>query len=31
MQKGKELVGRLSEVMRVYGHDPTPVREAMGG
>jgi hypothetical protein len=29
MQIGKKLVGRLSEVIRVHGHDPTPIREAM--
>jgi hypothetical protein len=30
MQKGKELVGQLSEVMHAHGHDPPPIREAMG-
>jgi hypothetical protein len=30
MQKGKELAGELSEAMRVHGHDPTPIGEAMG-
>ena len=31
MQKGKELAEDLSQVMRAHGHDPTPIREAMGG
>ena len=30
MQKGKELAEELSEAMRVHGHDPTPIGEAMG-
>jgi hypothetical protein len=31
MQKGKELVGQLSEVMHAHGHDPTPIREVISG
>jgi hypothetical protein len=27
MQKGKELVEALSEVMKTQGHDPAPIRE----
>jgi hypothetical protein len=30
MREAKELAEELSEVMRVHGHDPTPIREAMG-
>jgi hypothetical protein len=25
------MVGELSEAMRAHGHDPTPIREVMGG
>jgi hypothetical protein len=31
MREGKELVEELSQAMRAKGHDPTPIREAMGG
>ena len=27
----EELVGELSAAMRAHGHDPMPIREAMGG
>jgi hypothetical protein len=27
----KELAGELGQAMRAHGHDPTPIREAMGG
>jgi hypothetical protein len=30
MQKGKELVGELGDAMQAHGHDPTPIREAIG-
>ena len=30
-RKREQLVGELSQAMRAHGHDPTPVREAMGG
>lgn len=31
IQNGKELVGRLPGVVRIDGHGPTPIREAMSG
>ena len=31
VKEREELVGELSAAMRARGHDPTPIREAMGG
>jgi hypothetical protein len=28
---GKDLAKELGDAMRAHGHDPTPIREAMGG
>lgn len=31
VQEREELVAELSQVMKVHGYDPTPIREMMGG
>jgi hypothetical protein len=30
-KKSKEMADELSRAMQAHGHDPTPIREAMGG
>jgi hypothetical protein len=30
LQNGKELAEEIGQAMRAHGHDPTPIREAMG-